>query len=348
MEMSSPASSLPTRDFVARVLDGPLPEVMRGGVLAIGNFDGVHSGHQAVISQALEIARQQEKTCYVLSFEPHPRAFFQPDVPVFRLTSPADKARVLAAFGVDGLLTLPFNADLAATSAEDFIAHFLLEWAGASHVVTGFNFYFGTKRTGTPKVLAQSGERLGFGVTTVGAFAAQNSETHQDEPVSSSRIREALQDARTQQAADLLGYRWTVSGTVVKGAQVGRTLRYPTANIKLPEGMTLAHGIYAVRMRRADGTMHDGVASFGRRPTFDNGAPLLETFVFDFSDDLYGETITISLFAFLRGEAKFDSAEALVEQMDRDSIEARKKLAAASPLSHLDDRLNFASPLHGG
>ncbi|MEM1038809.1 MAG: bifunctional riboflavin kinase/FAD synthetase [Pseudomonadota bacterium] len=342
--MSSPASSLPTRDFLARVLDGPLPQAMRGGVLAIGNFDGVHSGHQSVISQALKIAHQQKKPCYVLSFEPHPRAFFQPDVPVFRLTPPSDKARVLAAFGLDGLLTLPFNADLAATSAEDFIAHFLLEWAGASHVVTGFNFYFGTKRAGTPQVLAEAGERLGFGVTTVDALAAQNSETRQREPVSSSRIRDALQDERAQEAADLLGYRWTVSGTVVKGAQLGRTLGYPTANIKLPEGMTLAHGIYAVRLRRADGTLHDGVASFGRRPTFDNGAPLLETFVFDFSGDLYGETITISLFEFLRGEAKFDSAEALVEQMDRDSNAARDVLRLAKPLSTLDDRLNFAGP----
>ncbi|MEO0545575.1 MAG: bifunctional riboflavin kinase/FAD synthetase [Pseudomonadota bacterium] len=348
MDMSSPPSSSPANGFVVRVLDGPLSEAIRGGVLAIGNFDGVHSGHQAVISQALEIARQQKKPCYVLSFEPHPRAFFQPDVPVFRLTPPADKARVLAAFGVDGLLTLPFNADLAATSAEDFIAHFLLEWAGASHVVTGFNFYFGKKRTGTPQVLAEAGEELGFGVTTVGAFAAQNPETQENEPVSSSRIREALQNAHTQKAADLLGYRWTVSGIVVKGAQLGRTLGYPTANIKLPEGMTLAHGIYAVRLRRADGTLHNGVASFGRRPTFDNGAPLLETFVFDFSEDLYGEMITISLFEFLRGEEKFDGSEALVEQMDRDSDAARDVLRTAKPLSVLDDRLNFARFSDGG
>lgn len=345
--MGGIATPLPERasdtdlGFQSSVLDGPLPDALRGGVLAIGNFDGVHCGHQAVIGEALKLARAKEKPCQVLSFEPHPRSFFQPAVPVFRLTPPKDKARVLAAFGIDGLLTLPFNAALAATSAEDFITHYLLDWAGAAHVVTGFNFYFGTKRTGTPEVLKAAGEQRGFGVTVLDAHGSEEEFGATGDPVSSSRIRDALTQAETDRAAHLLGYRWTVSGTVVKGAQLGRTLGYPTANLKLPDSTTLAHGIYAVRFRRADGSLHDGVASFGRRPTFDNGAPLLETFLFDFSGDLYGETVVVSLFDFLRGEEAFDSVDALVEQMDRDSIEARKKLAAASPLSHLDERLSF-------
>ncbi|MEL6966855.1 MAG: bifunctional riboflavin kinase/FAD synthetase [Pseudomonadota bacterium] len=325
--------------FVDVALTARLPDTLRGGVLALGNFDGVHRGHQAVIEAAVAEAKARGVPCYVLSFEPHPRSFFQPDVPVFRLTPHHTKAKVLEAFGVDGLLTLPFDAGLASTPAEDFVKQHLLDAAGACHVVTGFNFFFGAKRGGTPALLRSLGQQLGFGVTTVPAFNGLSQDA-----ISSSRIRMALKETRTGEANALLGYRWQVSGTVVPGAQLGRTLGYPTANLKLPETATLAHGIYAVRFSRADGTVYDGVASFGRRPTFDNGAPLLETFVFDFSGDLYGETVTVSLFEWLRGEEAFDSAEDLIVQMDKDSEAARAVLDQAAPLSPLDAALNFFRP----
>ncbi len=320
----------------ARILDKPLPDAMRGAVIAIGNFDGVHRGHQTVLNAALAIGRETGTKVFALSFEPHPRTLFKPDSPVFRLTPRDMKARIVQAAGVDGLLVLPFTRDLAGTSAQDFVDRHLVEATGASHVVTGFNFMFGRKREGTPDFLREAGGRAGFGVTIV--------EEYRDgagEELSSSRIRRLLGEGDVDHAARLLGYRWCVGGTVVKGAQLGRTLGYPTANLSLADNCRLAHGIYAVRLRRADGSLHDGVASYGRRPTFDNGAPLLETFVFDFDGDLYGEEIEVTLFAHLRGEEKFDSAEALVKQMDRDSAAARAILAKAEPHSALDRAIAF-------
>ena len=261
----------------ARILDEPLPDAMRGAVIAIGNFDGVHRGHQTVLNAALKVGRQNGSKVYALSFEPHPRTLFNPDSPVFRLTPRDMKARVVRAAGVDGLLVLPFTRDLAGTSAQDFVDRHLVEATGASHVVTGFNFMFGRKREGTPDYLVQAGGRAGFGVTIVDEYT-----DGAGVELSSSRIRRLLGEGHVDHAARLLAYRWCVGGTVVKGAQLGRTLGYPTANLVLTDNCRLAHGIYAVRLRRADGSLHDGVASFGRRPTFDNGAPLLETFVFEF------------------------------------------------------------------
>lgn len=322
--------------FIHHNLDRALPDDARGGVIAIGNFDGVHRGHQSVLESAKQLANDLGTQCYALSFEPHPRTLFRPQSPVFRLTPESMKASVLQAFGVDGLLTLPFTRDLASTSADGFVDEYLVGRAGAGHVISGFNFHFGKDRAGSPEFLKQAGSARGFGVTIVEAHADENSE-----PISSSRIRRSLGAGDVAEAAGLLGFRWGVSGEVIKGAQLGRTLGYPTANLSLPESCHLAHGIYAVRLRRADSSLHDGVASYGRRPTFDNGPALLETFVFDFSDDLYGEKIEVSLFAYLRGEEKFDGADALVEQMDKDSAEARACLAGVEPLSPLDSTLNF-------
>lgn len=329
--------------FVNHDLAQPLPAALRGAVLAIGNFDGVHRGHQYVLQHALDEAKRRNAPCFALSFEPHPRTLFKPESPVFRLTPEPMKAHVLQGFGCDGLLTLAFTKELAGTQAEDFVTRYLVENAGAAHVISGFNFHFGKGRQGSPAFLQEAGKRHGFGVTIVEAHH------HEDEaePISSSRIRRLLGAGQSEAAAGLLGYRWAVSGDVVQGQQLGRTLGYPTANLILPPSCHLAHGIYAVRFRRADGTLHDGVASYGRRPTFDNGAAWLETFVFDFTGDLYGETVTVSLFDYLRGEEKFDSAEALVEQMDRDSAKARHALAGAEPLSALDQRLNFMGTAHG-
>ncbi len=314
-----------------------LPAGLRGGVVAIGNFDGVHRGHQVVLARALEEARRHGVPALVLTFEPHPRAVFQPDRPMFVLTPAPMRARLLEALGFDAVVEQPFDLAFAGCSPQDFVDRTLVGRLGISHAVTGFDFHFGKDRQGGPAFLMAAGEISGFGVTLVDAFRDEGAEI-----VSSSRIRALLEAGEVAEAAGLLGYRYTVEAEVVRGKQLGRTLGYPTANMALPASNGLRHGIYAVRLRRADGTLHDGVASFGRRPTVDHdGEPLLETFVFDFSGDLYGETCSVSFFGFLRGEAKFDDLEALVVQMKRDEAEARALLSGVTPLSELDARLAF-------
>lgn len=321
-----------------RLSDGPVPEPLRGGVVAIGNFDGVHRGHQAVLDRALQEAARRGVPAVVLTFHPHPRTVFRPDVPLFILTPPPMKARLIQALGFAAVVEYPFDRDFAGQSAEDFITKVLDADLGISHAVTGFDFHFGKNRQGGPAYLMEAGERHGFGVTLVDAFRDEGSEV-----VSSSRIRELLKEGLVAEAASLLGYRYTVEASVIRGKQLGRTLGYPTANMALPETTALKHGIYAVRLRRADGSLHDGVASFGRRPTIDDsGEPLLETFVFDFSDDLYGETCEVSFFGFLRGEEKFDGLDALIAQMKHDEAEARALLAGVRPLSKLDAAITFA------
>lgn len=322
--------------FLHHPIDRPLPASARGGVIAIGNFDGVHRGHQAVLQAAKDVAKRENAPCHALSFEPHPRTLFRPQSPVFRLTPERMKARVMEAFGLDGLIIMPFTRELASTSAETFVTQHMLGDASASHVVSGYDFHFGKDRAGTPDFLRQAGERHGFGVTIVSAQAEEG-----QEPFSSSIIRRLLGAGEVHQAANALGYRWTVASPVVKGAQLGRTLGYPTANMLLEPNCRLKFGIYAVRLRRADGTLHDGVASYGRRPTFDNGPAWFETFIFDFDGDLYGETVEVSLFGYIRGEEKFASAEALIAQMDRDAVDARQLLQGAQALSALDRRLCF-------
>ncbi|MCQ8782059.1 bifunctional riboflavin kinase/FAD synthetase [Mangrovibrevibacter kandeliae] len=314
-----------------------LPPELRGAVVAIGNFDGVHRGHQAVLERADEIARREGRPLVCLTFEPHPRTVFRPQDPVPRLTPAPMKARLLAALGFEAVIEQPFSRDFAGLSADSFLGDILVGGLGLMHVVVGFDFHYGARRAGTPALLREAGARLGFGVTCVEAFTDEGGET-----VSSSRIRAHLAAGEVAEAAGLLGYRWTVEAEVTGGQRLGRTLGYPTANMRLHEEATLGHGIYAVRFRRADGRLHDGVASYGRRPTFDNGAPLFETHLFDFSGDLYGETAEVSLFGFLRPEEKFDGAEALVRQMDRDAEAARALLAAVRPLSALDDTIAFA------
>ncbi|MDD9910402.1 MAG: bifunctional riboflavin kinase/FAD synthetase [Ahrensia sp.] len=323
-------------DFLHQNLSEPLPDAARGGVVAIGNFDGVHRGHQAVLGEAQAVARADRRPCYALTFEPHPRTLFKPESPVFRLTPDVLKARLMQAVGMDGLLLMSFTHDLAGTEADDFVKRHLLDAAGATHVVSGFDFHFGKGRAGSPEFLRKIGIELGFGVTIVAPRLSDG-----EEPFSSSTIRRLLGVGDVKVAACHLGYRWLVTGQIVKGAQLGRTLGYPTANVVPDADCRLAHGIYAVRLRRSDGSLHDGVASFGRRPTFDNGAPVLETFIFDFDDDLYGETVEVSLFERLRGEEKFDDVSALIAQMDKDSTAAKAALAAAQPLSQIDSALCF-------
>lgn len=316
--------------------DMPLPSELRGAVVAIGNFDGVHRGHQAVLERALVEAQRIGAPALVLTFDPHPRQLFRPELPHFVLTPPAMRARLIALLGLDGVVEVPFTREFSSTSAERFVSEILLERLGASHCLTGFDFHFGKDRAGGPAYLMESGARHGFGVTLVDAFRDEGADV-----ISSSRIRAALAAGDLAEANGLLGYRYTVEGEVVGGEKLGRTLGFPTANMRLPNSQ-LRHGVYAVRLRRADGSLHDGVASFGRRPTVtDNGAPLLETFVFDFNGDLYGETCQVSLFAFLRGEEKFASLDDLIVQMKRDVEEARAVLGAARPLSQLDARIAF-------
>jgi len=300
-----------------------LPDRLKGGLVVIGNFDGVHLGHDAVLGDALAVAKKTGSPAIVFTFEPHPRTYFRPEAPVFRLTPPALKADLLLSLGFDAVVSIAFDEALSNMEAEDFIKEHLVRNMRATHVVTGFNFHFGKNRKGTPQMLVEAGGEHGFEVTSVERFVDAGGER-----VSSSRIRAALEDGDIERATLLLGRKWQVRGQVQKGAQLGRTLGYPTANIKLHEATQLRHGIYAVRMIRADGSKHDGVASFGRRPTFDNGAPLLETFVFDFSDDLYDEFITIELVGWIRPELKFDGIEPLIAQMDIDSQMAKDMLAA--------------------
>ena len=295
------------------------PGALAGVVVAIGNFDGVHRGHRAVIAAALARARALGRKAAALTFDPHPRTFFRPDLPMFRLSSERDKMRLLAATGLDGAVILRFDGALAATSAQDFITRILVGRLGIAGAAIGFDFHFGKDRKGSPAYLAGQGAELGFTVDVVPPL--------QDEgrPVSSGAVREALGAGEVVEAAELIGAPWFVSGEVIHGEKRGRTLGFPTANLRLDPACGLKHGIYAVRAR-VGGQLVDGVASFGRRPMFDDGAPLLETFLFDFAGDLYGQTIEIAFIAWLRAEQKFESIEALTAQMAADSAQARAAL----------------------
>jgi riboflavin kinase/FMN adenylyltransferase len=317
----------------------PLPRRLRGGVVAVGNFDGVHRGHQAVLERALDAAKADGVPALVLTFEPHPRSVFRPDIPLPRITPAPVKARLVRDMGFDAVVEQQFTRDFADRSADAFIDDILVGHFGVSHVVTGFDFHFGKAREGDPAFLATAAARRGFAVTQVDAFRDENGEV-----VSSSRIRPLLADGDVAGAAGLLGYRFTVEGEIVHGKKLGRTLGFPTANMILPEPEVLRHGIYAVRLRRADGSLHDGVASYGRRPTVeDAGQPLLETYAFDFDRDLYGEVCEVSFFGFLRGEERFEDLDALLDQMKRDKDEARALLSGVKPLSPLDARIAFDS-----
>ena len=295
-------------------------EALRGATVAIGNFDGVHRGHKAVIAAALARAGALGKPSAALTFEPHPRAFFDPDEPLFRLTPEDAKLRLLAAAGLDGAIVLTFNAELAKLSAQDFVRRVLVDRFAISGAAIGFNFHFGANRAGSPEFLQAQGREHGFTVDIVPPLLDGG------RPVSSGPIRAALAAGRLDDAAEFLGYPWFVSGTVIHGDKRGRELGFPTANLRLDPACALRHGIYAVRAAIA-GRRYDGVASFGRRPMFDSGAVLLEIFVFDFAGDLYGANIDVAFMAWLRDEAMFASAADLMRQMKEDSRLAREALA---------------------
>lgn len=304
------------------VRDAAPDGALRGAVLAMGNFDGVHRGHQAVIAAARERARGFGKPAGVLTFEPHPRDFFNPGERLFRLTDEAAKLRLLAANGLDGAVVLTFGAALASLSADDFVARILVERFAVSGVVIGFNFHFGKNRTGSPDFLAAQGRKYGFAVDVVAPFELNG------RPVSSGPIRDALAQARLDDAAGLLGFPWFVSGEVRHGDKRGRELGFPTANLSLDPACGLRHGVYAVRVAVGD-RRYNGVANFGRRPMFDSGAVLLEVFLFDFAGDLYGKRIDVAFIDWIREEAVFGSVDELVRAMSGDTNKARAALERA-------------------
>jgi riboflavin kinase/FMN adenylyltransferase len=304
----------------------PAAAIPKGTVVAMGNFDGVHLGHRAVIAAALQMAHGHGRPALAVTFEPHPRRFFSPNTPQFRLTDEAAKLRLLAGTGLAGAVVMTFDKARAGTSAQDFIHHELIERLGISGIAVGYDFHFGKGRVGSPSLLVNEAPRLGIEVDV------QPHVDIEERPVSSSAIRMALAEGQIDDATRMLGAPWFVTGEVMHGEKRGRELGFPTANIRLDTHCGLKHGIYAVRVGRGQGkdqVRFDGVASFGRRPTFDNGAPLLEVFLFDFKGDLYGTVLDVAFIGFIREELKFDHVDALVAQMNDDSARARAMLAAA-------------------
>lgn len=289
--------------------------------MAIGNFDGVHLGHRALLNAAVATARQLGRPSGVMVFEPHPREYFQPNEQHFRLTPLKRKLALFEKLGLKVAFVEHFDQQLAGLKANEFIERVLVAGLGVSHVIIGYDFYFGNKRGGNPELMAQAGEQLGFGVTILPPVADQG------EVFSSSGVRLHLAQGDVRGAARMLGENWRVAGKVVGGAKRGTGMGYPTANLPMPKGTALGHGIYAVRAH-VDGQTHDAAAYLGTRPTFDDGMPVLEVFLFDFDGDLYGHEMDVEFVDFIRGDRKFASADELVTQMNADVAQARAVLAA--------------------
>ncbi len=306
-------------------LDGgsAVPPEFRGGIVALGNFDGFHLGHQAVVRRAIQWAKDQGGPAIVATFDPHPMRHFRPDTPPFRLTTLDQRQRLFAEAGADAMLVFHFDAALAGLTAEAFAQDRLVDAIGVAGVVTGDDFTFGKARGGNVRVLRDLGAQMGFGVETVAPIVEEG------EAVSSSRIRALLQAGKPREAAALLTRPFAIEGVVEPGAKLGRELGWPTANLKLGSYLRPAYGIYAVRGHLPDGRIVDGVANLGIRPMIDPPLELLEPHFFDFSGDLYGQTIEVELIEYLRPEAKFDDMEALKAQIARDCEDARAALARA-------------------
>jgi len=303
-------------------LDGgaAIPDAFAAGIVALGNFDGFHWGHQAVVGRAVDRARAEGRPALVATFDPHPVRLFRPDTPPFRLTTLDQRERLFAAAGVDAMVVFHFDRELARLSANDFVRERLVDRLRVGGVVTGDDFTFGKGKSGDVATLATLGALHGFGAETVGPV------TMDGETVSSTRIRAALRDGDMATATRLLTRPFAIEGVVQHGDKVGRTIGYPTANIDLGPYLRPAYGIYAVTGRLADGRVLKGAANLGIRPTFDPPKELLEPYFFDFSGDLYGERIEVSLAQYLRAEAKFDSLDALTVQMQADCERARRIL----------------------
>jgi len=317
---------MPARMRILRHHRNISPE-LRGAVVALGNFDGVHRGHQALIVEARRIADALGKQLAAVVFEPQPQEFFKPNAPAFRLTPFRAKAHLLSQLGVDVLFVLHFDRELSQLSAQDFVLEVLKKELAAVHVVVGADFRFGKGRAGDTTVLSYMGEMEGFGVTVFDLESGGG-----EQKISSTRIREALKVGKPEEAARLLGHWWTVEGHVGPGDERGRRIGFPTANLKLEHSLEPAFGIYAVRAAVDEKRTYDGVASFGIRPMFEVSQPLLEVHLFDFAGDLYGKHLAVQLIAYLRPEQKFESVDALKEQMYKDAANAKAALIAANTI----------------
>ena len=304
------------------------PEELKGSVIAIGNFDGVHLGHMGVIGEARRIAEANDIPWGVMTFEPHPRAYFQPDQPAFRITPLRAKSHAVAPLGADFLISLRFDKLLATMSAEDFVQSVLMDNLSIHHIVCGYDFTFGAARGGDCELLLHMGKELGFGMTAVGAISDDSGTAY-----SSTRIREALVDGDLQLVANLLGRPYEIAGRVQHGDKLGRTIGYPTANIHMEDYMEPARGIYAVRAaldvpESLDSPVWiDGAANLGIRPMFETENPVLEVYLFDFEGDLYDQHMRVQILEFIRPEIKFGSLDELVQAIEVDCIKVREFLA---------------------
>jgi riboflavin kinase / FMN adenylyltransferase len=299
----------------------PIPEALRGAIIALGNFDGFHLGHQAVVGEAIRWAKAENRPAIVATFDPHPVRHFKPDAAPFRLTTLDQRQELFEAAGANAMLVFEFDGDLAGTTAEDFVAELLVARFGAAGVVTGEDFTFGKARGGNVAVLAELGAQRGLRTRAVGPVADGG------ETISSSRIREALQAGDCATATHLLTRPFAIRGVVQHGDKNGRLLGYPTANLPLGSYLRPRYGVYAVSGKLADGRVLNGAANVGVRPQFDPPKELLEPYFFDFDGDLYGQEIEVAFHHFLRAEAKFASLEELIEQIERDCQHAKALLA---------------------
>lgn len=317
------------------VLDGlgSVPKALEGAVVAIGNFDGLHLGHQSVLAKVRERAKALDAISLLFTFEPHPGDVFAPEPFMFRLSDASAKARISEALNLDGICVMPFNKDLSGVDAEDFVTKFLVDALKVKAVVVGQDFHFGRGRGGTPEFLRDAGKRHGFEVIQLDLLEKSN------DTISSSRIRAALNTGNLDMANKMLGYHWIIEGTVIKGDQRGRDLGYPTANFDLPSCSKLELGIYATRVRLGD-RLFDGVASYGK-PMFDIHQSPFEVHIFDFDEDIYGQNIEVALISHIRSQMTFDGLDELIEQMDADSAKAKVILSKIQPLSKLDQTLGF-------
>ncbi|MEO6255979.1 MAG: bifunctional riboflavin kinase/FAD synthetase, partial [Sphingomicrobium sp.] len=302
-------------------LDQAIPGQLRGSIVALGNFDGFHLGHQAVVSRAVARGHHERKPVIVATFDPHPVRLFKPGAPPFQLTSLDQRMALFAHAGADAMLVFRFDADLAATPADDFVAQLLGQRIGATGVVTGDDFTFGKGRGGNVEVLRSIGAELGIVAEAVAPVLLSG------ERISSGRVREALAAGDPGTATRLLSRPFAIAGVVERGDARGRELGYPTANLRMGDYQRPAYGVYAVRVRLDDEREIAGVASLGIRPTFEPPVELLEAHLFDFDEDLYGRTIEVALHAFIRAEEKFDDLAALTARMREDEAAARRLLA---------------------
>jgi riboflavin kinase/FMN adenylyltransferase len=321
-----------------------VPGALKGACVAIGNFDGLHLGHQALVSVALDIAARGKTPTGLVTFEPHPKSVFQPEQPLFRLTPPRLKAALARSLGVDFCAAIPFDRALASVEAEDFVERYLVGALGISRIVSGYDFHFGKGRRGSPALLQEQGEKHGFGVTIVDQVTREDGTS----PYSSSSIRAALHAGHIDAANAQLGYRWTVVGEVVMGDQRGRAIGFPTVNIMLEPGMEPCHGIYAVRVRDLSGDRTKvlmGAAYFGWRPTFETDRVFLEVYLLDFEGDLYGHELAVEFVTMVRPDKKFADLDALVTQMTTDCDDIRdvlKRQPETSDLQLLQAQLSGA------